>query len=139
MHSTIDAYRACAETAIALIPHHKVLLRSPAEMAAQASMACSQLEKVASLFPIARPRRELMAGFLRLVQHGDKTGARARWLTSLHYAQKMHMPYDLARAHLALAAVTSGAQRGEHQLQAAQLLAGMGMQKEHAQLAGVSA
>jgi serine/threonine protein kinase/tetratricopeptide (TPR) repeat protein len=104
-HYTIGAHALCAETRLAV-----VRARAGRPQADRPTRdALRALTRVARVFPVAQPRSHLVEGFA-LELGGDRRRARDAYRKALAAAERLAMPYDRARAELALAAVEG---RGE--------------------------
>ena len=94
--------------------------RSPATKQA-ARQACAALHTFARIFPIGKPRDQLLNG---LVLHlsGRPRRARAAWRASLSTAQRLGMPLDAALAHTQLGLSLTGTPQGQWHLEQARTL-----------------
>jgi hypothetical protein len=117
----------------ALLPEISFALQNsgvlaPADRARAADIfpqAAKKLSKYARTFTLAQPRANLYAGWLH---HAAKpVQATDLWRRSLHTAQSLHMPYDQALAHAALARAEGipEAERALHTQEARRLLEGL--------------
>lgn len=70
----------------------------PVELRSTAAAGQQRLDRYARTFPIARPRAFVRAGRAARVD-GRPGAARRAWVRALHEAQRLRMPYELARAH----------------------------------------
>jgi class 3 adenylate cyclase/tetratricopeptide (TPR) repeat protein len=93
---------------------------SPATKQA-ARQACAALHIFARIFPIGKPRDQLLNG---LVLHlsGRPRRARAAWRASLSTAQRLDMPLDAALAHTQLGLSATGTPQGQWHLEQARTL-----------------
>jgi class 3 adenylate cyclase/tetratricopeptide (TPR) repeat protein len=94
--------------------------RSPATKQA-ARQACAALHTFARIFPIGKPRDQLLHGRL-LHLSGRTRRARAAWRASLSTAQRLDMPLDAALAHTQLGLVLTGTPQGQWHLKQARTL-----------------
>ena len=113
----LDAYSHLAQVWLALWDEAGAPVP---ELVRGARVACRQLERFARAYPVGTARSLWAAGWLARLE-GRPHRARAAWRRSLDAAERMGMPYDAARAHLALA--DAGETAGEHRAHARTLLA----------------
>jgi class 3 adenylate cyclase/tetratricopeptide (TPR) repeat protein len=94
--------------------------RSPATKQA-ARQACAALHTFARIFPIGKPRDQLLNGLV-LYLSGRPRRARAAWQASLSTAQRLAMPLDAALAHTQLGLSATGTPQGQWHLEQARTL-----------------
>jgi hypothetical protein len=73
----------------------------PAELRATAAAALRRLRRYARTFPMARPRALVCAGWAARLA-GRAGAARRAWVRAVREAERLRMPYELARAHYEL-------------------------------------
>jgi hypothetical protein len=101
MHYTVDAHALCAEARLT-VDAARGGIRSPADRRST-SEALRALARIARVFPVAEARRDLLAG-LSFALAGDSKRAQRAYRASLDTALRLAMPYDAARARIALGA-----------------------------------
>lgn len=106
-HFTVDAVARCVEVRIWLARPSGHLHRDR-----HLERALAGLRAVRRAFPIAEPRALLMQGYLRRTG-GYSDRARQLFERSLASARALDMPYDAARAQLALEACGAAGPHGE--------------------------
>ena len=94
--------------------------RSPATRQA-ARQACAALHTFARIFPIGKPRDQLLHGLI-LHLSGRPRRARVAWRASLSTAQRLGMPLDAALAHTQLGLSATGTPQGQWHLEQARTL-----------------
>jgi class 3 adenylate cyclase/tetratricopeptide (TPR) repeat protein len=129
-HSFFEGYAAGAEIWLALARGGASAARRRAHLG-RASQSLQRLERYARIFPIGRPRAALWRGQL-LLERGHVRSARRVWRRGLRGAEAMHMPFEQARLHQALATCPHGrpAARDRHGADAARLLECIGAGRE---------
>jgi tetratricopeptide (TPR) repeat protein len=70
----------------------------PAELRATAAAGVRRLRRYARTFPMARPRALICLGWSRWLD-GRPAAARRAWARAVREAERLRMPYELARAH----------------------------------------
>jgi predicted ATPase/DNA-binding SARP family transcriptional activator len=70
----------------------------PAELRAAAAAGIRRLRRYARIFPMARPRALICLGWSRWLD-GRQGAARRAWARAAREAERLRMPYELARAH----------------------------------------
>jgi hypothetical protein len=70
----------------------------PAELRATAAPALRRLRRYARTFPMARPRALICLGWSSWLD-GRAGAARRAWARAVREAERLQMPYELARAH----------------------------------------
>jgi predicted ATPase/DNA-binding SARP family transcriptional activator len=70
----------------------------PAELRATAAAAIRRLRRYARTFPMARPRALVCLGWSAWLD-GRAVAARRAWARAVREAERLQMPYELARAH----------------------------------------
>jgi tetratricopeptide (TPR) repeat protein len=70
----------------------------PAELRAAAAAGVRRLRRYARTFPMARPRALICLGWSRWLD-GRPAAARRVWARAVREAERLRMPYELARAH----------------------------------------
>jgi hypothetical protein len=96
------------------------------ETVAGARQGCRQLRRFARAYPVGAARSLWAAGWLaRLEGHPRK--ARATWKRSLETAERTGLPYDQARAHVALADISDEVVGADHRARARAILAELGI------------
>jgi predicted ATPase/DNA-binding SARP family transcriptional activator len=70
----------------------------PAELRTTTAAGLRRLRRYARTFPMARPRALICVGWSRW-QDGRPAAARRAWARAVHEAERLRMPYELARAH----------------------------------------
>jgi hypothetical protein len=73
----------------------------PAELRATAAAALRRLRRYARIFPMARPRALICLGWSSWLD-GRAGVARRAWARAVREAERLQMPYELARAHYEL-------------------------------------
>jgi len=71
---------------------------NPAELRATAAAGVRRLRRYARTFPMARPRALICLGWSRWLD-GRPAAARRAWARAVREAERLRMPYELARAH----------------------------------------
>jgi class 3 adenylate cyclase/tetratricopeptide (TPR) repeat protein len=96
-----------------------------------------ELRRYARLFPIARPRTLVNHGLARWLQ-GRPRAARRSWRRALRAAERLQMPYEMARAHYEMGRHPgdSDAARRVHLERASQLFANLGADDDLARATG---
>jgi hypothetical protein len=94
--------------------------RSPATKQA-ARQACAALHTFARIFPIGKPRDQLLNGLVLHLSDRPRR-ARAAWRASLSTAQRLGMPLDAALAHARLGLSATGTPQGQWHLEQARTL-----------------
>lgn len=94
--------------------------RSPTTKQA-ARQACAALHTFARIFPIGKPRDQLLHGRV-LYLSGRTRRARTAWRASLSTAQRLDMPLDAALAHARLGLSATGTPQGQWHLKQARTL-----------------
>lgn len=113
-HHTVDAYARIAETRIALCARE-----APARGSRRlASAALGSIRQLAKVFPLAEPRYYLLYGYLAEANRKPDRAV-AHYEASLRRSLELGMPYDEARARLALA---DHIETGGHRQRARELL-----------------
>jgi eukaryotic-like serine/threonine-protein kinase len=88
--------------------------------------ACRALDRFARAYPVGVPRSLWAAGWFAHLD-GRTRRAPASWRRSLEVAERLRMPYDQARAHVALAdTAEDDAVAADHRARAKALLDDMG-------------
>jgi hypothetical protein len=102
----------------------------PRQIAAAARRAAIALAIFATIFPIAKPRAQLLRG-MRHLAAGRPDKAIGAWRGALANATRLQMPHEQARAHLQLSRhVASEAEAGLHARAAERLFGQLGVDGE---------
>jgi DNA-binding SARP family transcriptional activator/predicted ATPase len=107
---TIEAHAGVPEVCLALLEQDEPPGVDPAELRATATAGLRRLQRYGRAFPMARPRGRLAAGgWYRL--EGRRRQAARSWARAVQAAERLAMPYELARAHLELGRQLAGVER----------------------------
>jgi predicted ATPase/DNA-binding SARP family transcriptional activator len=98
---TIEAHAGLPEVGLALLERGEPAGTDPAEPRALAAAGLRRLQRWARVFPMARPRSLLCAGAWQRLA-GRRGQAARSWARAAQAAERLAMPYELARAHLEL-------------------------------------
>jgi hypothetical protein len=82
----------------------------PAELRATAAAGVRRLRRYARTFPMARPRALICLGWSDWLD-GHPAAARRAWAGAVREAERLRMPYELARAHHELAGHLAAGER----------------------------
>jgi predicted ATPase/DNA-binding SARP family transcriptional activator len=102
----LEAHAAVCEVCLTLLEQGNAGGKSPrgpgepdpAELRATAAAALRRLHRYARTFPMARPRELICRGWYAWLN--GRTGvARRAWAQAVRAAERLQMPYELARAH----------------------------------------
>jgi predicted ATPase/DNA-binding SARP family transcriptional activator len=97
----LEAHAAVAEVCLALLERGEQVAADPAELRATAARGLRRLRRYARSFPMARPRALTCLGWSRW-QDGRRRQAVRAWTRAVREAERLVMPYELARAHYEL-------------------------------------
>jgi tetratricopeptide (TPR) repeat protein len=92
---------------------------------AEARWAVGIMQRFARQFPVGGPRARLLAGQVAWLA-GRPRAARRAWAAAGRLGRCLHMPYDVALAHLALGRHATGLTRRRHLTRAAALFTRLG-------------
>jgi DNA-binding SARP family transcriptional activator/predicted ATPase len=107
---TIEAHAGIPEVCLALLEGDEPPGADPAELRATAAAGLRRLRRYGRAFPMARPRGRLAAGCWHRLEGRPRQAARS-WARAVQAAERLAMPYELARAHLELGRQLAGAER----------------------------
>jgi predicted ATPase/DNA-binding SARP family transcriptional activator len=94
----LEAHAGIPEVCLALLEQDGGGAAGTAELRATAAAALRRLRRYARTFPMARPRALLCVGWARWLD-GRQAAARRAWARAAAEAERLRMPYELARAH----------------------------------------
>ncbi|HTE70557.1 MAG TPA: hypothetical protein VK942_17660 [Actinomycetes bacterium] len=95
---TLEAHAGIPEVCLALLERGKAVGVDPAELRATAAAGLRRLRRYARSFPMARPRALVCLGWSHWLQ-GRQGAARRAWTRAIREAERLAMPWELARAH----------------------------------------
>ena len=98
MQYALEAHAGIPEVCLALLEREDVDAAGTAELRATAAAGVRRLRRYARTFPMARPRALTCLGWSRW-QEGRPGAARRAWARAVREAERLRMPYELARAH----------------------------------------
>jgi predicted ATPase/DNA-binding SARP family transcriptional activator len=98
---SLEAHAAVPEVCLALLERGAQVAAEPAELRATAARGLRRLRRYARSFPMARPRALTCLGWSRW-QDGRRRQAVRAWTRAVREAERLAMPYELARAHYEL-------------------------------------
>jgi DNA-binding SARP family transcriptional activator/predicted ATPase len=107
---TIEAHAGVPEVCLALLEQDEPPGTDPAELRATATAGLRRLQRYGRVFPMARPRGRLAAGGWHRLEGRRRQAARS-WARAAQAAERLAMPYELARAHLELGRQLAGVER----------------------------
>ncbi|HEX5878360.1 MAG TPA: BTAD domain-containing putative transcriptional regulator [Actinomycetota bacterium] len=107
---TIEAHAGVPEVCRALLEQDEPPGADPAELRATATAGLRRLHRYGRAFPMARPRGLLDAGSWHRLEGRPRQAARS-WARAVQAAERLAMPYELARAHLELGRQLAGTER----------------------------
>ena len=107
---TIEAHAGIPEVCLALLERGEPPGADPAELRATATAGLRRLHRYGRAFPMARPRGLLDAGSWHRLEGRPRQAARC-WARAVQAAERLAMPYELARAHLELGRQLAEAER----------------------------
>jgi hypothetical protein len=107
---TIEAHAGVPEVCLALLEQDEPPGADPAELRATATAGLRRLQRYGRVFPMARPRARLAAGAWHRLEGRRRQAARS-WARAAQAAERLAMPYELARAHLDLGRQLAGVER----------------------------
>jgi predicted ATPase/DNA-binding SARP family transcriptional activator len=93
----LEAHAGVAEVCLALLEQNADS-PDPSELRATAAAAVHRLRRYARTFPMARPRALICLGWHTWLT-GHTGTARRAWARAVRESDRLHMPYELARAH----------------------------------------
>jgi hypothetical protein len=96
----LEAHAGVPEVCLALLEgeYGGVPGVDPPELRATAAAGVRRLRRYARTFPMARPRALICLGWSRWLD-GRQGAARRAWAKAVREAERLRMPYELARAH----------------------------------------
>ena len=107
---TIEAHAGIPEVCLALLERGEPAGAEVAELRATAATGLRRLHRYGRVFPMARPRGQLCSGcWYRL--EGRRAQAVRSWARAAQTAERLAMPWELARAHLELGRQLAGSER----------------------------
>ena len=95
---TIEAHAGVPEVCLALLARGDPVGAGPAELRATAASGLRRLRRYARSFPMARPRALTCLGGHHELE-GRRGAARRAWARAVREAERLAMPWELARAH----------------------------------------
>jgi hypothetical protein len=95
---TIEAHAGVPEVCLALLEQDGPPGADPAELRATAGAGLRRLHRYGRAFPMARPRGQLAAGGWHRLEGRRRQAARS-WARAVQGAERLAMPWELARAH----------------------------------------
>jgi predicted ATPase/DNA-binding SARP family transcriptional activator len=100
VQDALEAHAGIPEVCLALLEREGggVPGVDPAELRATAAAGIRHLRRYARIFPMARPRALICLGWSRWLD-GRQGAARRAWAGAAREAERLRMPYELARAH----------------------------------------
>jgi predicted ATPase len=104
---TIEAHAGIPEVGLVLLEQGEPPGADPAELRATAAAGLRRLRRYGRVFPMARPRGLLAAGCWHRLEGRPRQAARS-WVRAVQAAERLAMPYELARAHLELGRQLAG-------------------------------
>jgi predicted ATPase/DNA-binding SARP family transcriptional activator len=104
---TIEAHAGIPEVCLALLERDEPPAADPAELRATAIAGLRRLHRYGRVFPMARPRGLLAAGCWHRLEGRPRPAARS-WARAVRAAERLAMPWELARAHLELGRQLAG-------------------------------
>jgi hypothetical protein len=107
---TIEAHAGVPEVCLALLEQGEPPGADPAELRATTTAGLRRLHRYGRAFPMARPRGQLAAGGWHRLEGRRRQAARS-WARAVQAAERLAMPYELARAHLELGGQLAPAER----------------------------
>jgi predicted ATPase/DNA-binding SARP family transcriptional activator len=142
----LEAHAGIAEVCLALLERDGGAAAGTAELRAAAAAGVRRLRRYARTFPMARPRALTCLGWSRW-QDGRQGAARRAWARAVREAERLRMPYELARAHHELGRHLAAGERSPLGLDRAEHLeralagfqaAGCGADRRHVQALAAS-
>jgi predicted ATPase/DNA-binding SARP family transcriptional activator len=96
----LEAHAGIAEVCLALLEQDggSAAAVDEAELRATSAAGVRRLRRYARTFPMARPRALICLGWSRWLD-GRQGAARRAWARAVREAERLRMPYELARAH----------------------------------------
>jgi hypothetical protein len=107
---TIEAHAGIPEVGLVLLEQGEPPGADPAELRATAAAGLRRLRRYGRVFPMARPRGLLAAGCWHRLEGRPRQAARS-WVRAVQAAERLAMPYELARAHFELGRQLAGDER----------------------------
>jgi predicted ATPase/DNA-binding SARP family transcriptional activator len=107
---TIEAHAGIPEVCLALLEQGEPPGADPGEVRATAAAGLRRLHGYGRSFPMARPRGRLGSGSWHRLEGRPRQAVRS-WVRAVQAAERLAMPYELARAHLELGRQLAGAER----------------------------
>jgi hypothetical protein len=95
---TLEGQAGVPEVCLALLERSAPASTDPAELHAAAARGLRRLRRYARSFPMARPRALICQGWCHWLESRHRTALRA-WAQAVQEAQRLAMPWELARSH----------------------------------------
>jgi hypothetical protein len=95
---TLEAHAGVPDVCIALLARGGAAPVGPAELRATAASGLRRLRRYARSYPMARPRALTCLGAQRWLE-GRRGAAMRAWARAMREAERLGMPWELARAH----------------------------------------
>jgi predicted ATPase len=108
---TMEAHAGIPEVCLALLEGGGAPGADPAELRATAAAGLRRLDRYGRAFPMARPRARLCLGSWQELDGGRRPAVRS-WAGAVQAAERLAMPWELARGQLELGRHLAPGERG---------------------------